>query len=72
MIVGVLVIIWVLVLRSMSQKKELEDRQKAGLASPGPANFETLKRTLGEISERLTTVENEYQQSARRTGGYGS
>ena len=72
MIVGILVIIWVLILRSMSQKKELEDRQKAGLASPGPANFETLKRTLGEISERLATVENEYQQSARRTGGYGS
>ena len=72
MIVGILVIIWVLVLRSMNQKRELEDRQKAGLASPGPANFETFKKTLGEISERLATVENEYQQSARRTGGYGS
>jgi len=72
MIVGILVIIWVLILRSMNQKRELEDRQKAGLASPGTANFETLKKTLGEISERLATVENEYQQSARRTGGYGS
>ena len=69
MIVGVLVILWVLVLRSMDQKRELEDRQKAGLASPGPANFETLKRTLGEISERLATVENDYQQFVQNRGG---
>ena len=72
MIVGILVIIWVLVLRSMNQKRELEDRQKVGLASPGPANFESLKRTLGEISERLATVENDYEQLVRSRGGPGA
>jgi hypothetical protein len=68
MIVGILVIVLVLVLRNMDQKRQMEERQKAGQVSPGPASFETLKRTLGEISERLTNVENDYQQLARRMG----
>ena len=69
MVVGVLVIVWVLVLRSMDQKRELEDRKKAGLVTPGPASFDTLKKTLEEISEQLATVEKDYQQLARRIGG---
>ncbi len=63
MIVGILVIVWVLVLRNMDKKRQLEERQKAGLVSPGPANFETLRRTLGgnfraahQRGERLPTV----------------
>ena len=43
MIVGVLVIVWVLVPRNLYQKKLMEDREKAGLVIPGPANFDTLK-----------------------------
>lgn len=70
MIVGILIIVWVLVLRSLDKKREVEDRQKAGLVSPGPANFDTLKRTLGEISERLANVESDYQQLALRIGGH--
>jgi len=69
MIVGMLIIAWVVVLRVMYQKKLVEDREKAGLVTPGPANFDTLKSTLGEISERLASVENDYQQLARRIGG---
>jgi len=68
MIVGVLIIAWVVVLRILYQKKLLEERQKAGLVTPGPANFETLKRKLGEISEQLASMEDEYQQLARRVG----
>jgi hypothetical protein len=69
MIVGVLVIAWVLVLRILAQKKEQEDRQKAGLVVPGPANYETLKKKLGEVSERLATLENDYNQLTQRVGG---
>jgi hypothetical protein len=46
------VIVWVLVLRSLAKKRELEDRQKAGLSTPGPVSFDTLKKTLEEVSER--------------------
>jgi hypothetical protein len=35
----------------MYQKKVLEDRQKAGLITPGPANFDTLKNKLEVVSE---------------------
>jgi hypothetical protein len=69
MIVGVLIIVWVVVLRVLCQRKELEDRQKAGLVTPGPASFTTLKGKLGEISEQLVSLENDYQQLARRVGG---
>jgi hypothetical protein len=72
MIVGVLIIVWVVVLRIMYQKKLQEERQKAGLVTPGPASFETLKEKLGEISEQLTTLESDYQQLARRAGGQRS
>jgi hypothetical protein len=54
MIVGALVIVWVLVL---------------SLTPPGPASFETLKKTLGEVSERLATIEDDYQRLAQRVGG---
>lgn len=69
MIVGILIIAWVVVLRVMYQKKELEDKQKAGLVIPGPASFDTLKKQLGEISDQLAKAENDYQQLARRVGG---
>jgi predicted transcriptional regulator len=69
MIVGVLIIVWVVVLRVLYQKKLLEDREKAGLVTPGPASFVTLQGKLGEISERLASLENDYQQLARRVGG---
>jgi hypothetical protein len=69
MIVGVLVIVWVFVLRTLYQKKLLEDRQKAGLVTPGPANFDALKKSLVEISQRLAAAEADYQQFARRMGG---
>jgi hypothetical protein len=69
MIVGILVVVWVVVLRSMYQKKLLEDHQKAGHAPPGPASFVTLKTKLGEISDRLAAAENDYQQLSRRMGG---
>jgi predicted transcriptional regulator len=69
MIVAILIVVWVVVLRVLYQKKEMEDRQKAGLVSPGPAGFDTLKRKLEEISEQLGDIENDYQQLARRTGG---
>jgi hypothetical protein len=70
MIVGVLIIVWVVVLRLLYQKKLEEDREKAGLVMPGPANFDSLKKSLGEISERLAAAESDYQQLARRAGGY--
>jgi hypothetical protein len=69
MIVGVLIIVWVVVLRVLYQKKLLEDRVKAGLVTPGPASFATLKGKLGQISEQLANLENDYQQLARRMGG---
>jgi hypothetical protein len=56
MAVGVLVVVWVLVLRSMYQKKLVEDQQKAGHVPPGPATFDTLNSSLREISERLTEL----------------
>ncbi|MGB8770990.1 MAG: hypothetical protein WCC92_15325 [Candidatus Korobacteraceae bacterium] len=69
MIVGVLIVIWVVVLRLMYQKKVLEDQQKAGLVIPGPASFETLKRQLGDVSDQLDKAESDYQQLVRRMGG---
>jgi hypothetical protein len=69
MIVGILVIVWVLVLRNLYQKRLTEDRQKAGLITPGPANFDTLKEALVEVSQRLAAAEADYQQLARRIGG---
>jgi len=72
MIVGVLIVVWVVVLRVLYRKKVLEDSQKAGLVTPGPASFDTLKRQLGEVSDQLTKVENDYQQLARRVGGQRS
>lgn len=69
MIVGILIIVWVLVLRNLYQKKLLEDRQEAGLVTPGPADFDTLKKSLVEISQRLAAAEADYQQLARRMGG---
>jgi hypothetical protein len=69
MAVGILVVVWVLVLRSMYQEKLLEDQQKAGHVAPGPASFDTLKKSLAEVSERLAAAENDYQQLARRVGG---
>ena len=64
-----LIIVWVVVLRVLYQKKVLEDRQKASLVTPGPANFVTLKGKLGLISEQLANLENDYQQLVRRMGG---
>jgi hypothetical protein len=64
MIVGVLVIVWVLVLRNLHQKKLMEDREKAGLVTPGPANFETIKKSLVEISQRLAAAESDYLQQS--------
>jgi hypothetical protein len=69
MIVGVLVIVWVLVLRSLAQKKEQEDRQKAGLVVPGPASYETLTEKFGEVSERLAAIESDYDRLSQRLGG---
>jgi hypothetical protein len=69
MIVGILIIVWVVVLRVLYEKKLAEDREKAGLVTPVPANFETLKKSLVEISQRLTAAEADYQQLARRIGG---
>jgi len=69
LIVGILIIAWVVVLRVMYQKKELEDKQKAGLVIPGPASFDTLRKQLEEISDKLAKTENDYQQLARRAGG---
>jgi len=72
MIVGVLIIAWVVVLRIMYQKKVMEDRQKAGLVTPGPASFDMLKRQLAEVCDQLARAEDDYQQLARRTGGQHS
>jgi hypothetical protein len=69
MIVGVLVIVWVVVLRMLAQKKEVEDRQKAGLVVPGPASYETLTKKLGEVSERLAAIESDYNRLSQRVGG---
>jgi len=50
MIVGALIIVWVMVLRNLYQKKLAEDREKAGLVTPGPASFDSLKKSLTGIS----------------------
>jgi hypothetical protein len=54
---------------NLYQKKLMEDREKAGLVTPGPANFETIKKSLVEISQRLAAAESDHQQLARRMGG---
>lgn len=69
MVVGVLIVVWVVVLRLMYQKKVLEDQQKAGLVIPGPASFDTLKRQLGEVSDQLDKAENDCRQLLSRIGG---
>lgn len=61
--------VWALVLRTLYHKKLMEDREKAGLITPGPANFDSLKTSLVEISQRLAAAESDYQQLARRMGG---
>jgi hypothetical protein len=69
MIVGALIIVWVMVLRNLYQKKLAEDREKAGLVTPGPASFDSLKKSLTGISEGLADAESDYQKLTRRTGG---
>jgi hypothetical protein len=68
-IVGVLIIVWVVVLRNLYQKKLLEEQVKAGLAAPGATSFETLKKMLGEISEQLVSLENDCGRLAERVEG---
>ncbi|HVM74489.1 MAG TPA: hypothetical protein VMT75_02530 [Candidatus Saccharimonadales bacterium] len=70
MLVAILVICYVLVLRYFDQKNRERDRIKAGLAvALGPADYETLKKTLMEISARLTALETECRELAARSGG---
>lgn len=69
MMVAILVICYVLVLRYLDQKNRERDRLKAGIADTGPADYATIKKALRELSQRLTSLENEYHALAQRTGG---
>ncbi len=70
MMVAILVICYVLVLRYLDQKNRERDRIKAGMAVvTGPADYNTLKNTLAEMSQRLTSLEMECQELVERAGG---
>ncbi len=70
MVVAALVIAYILVLRYLYQRELRKERQKAGVVeSAGPADYATIKKTVGEISERLALVEREYHELAQRLGG---
>ena len=66
MMVAVLVICYVLILRYLDQKNRERDRLKAGLAESGPADYATIKKALRELSQRLTSLENEYHELCAR------
>ena len=67
MLVAILVICYVLVLRYLDQKNREKDRLKAGNAAPtGPADYATIKKALAETSQRLTVVEGQYRELAKR------
>ncbi len=70
MMVAILVICYVLVLRYLDQKNRERDRVKAGITPvAGPADYATLKRQLADMSQHLTSLENECRQLAARAGG---
>lgn len=70
MMVAILVICYVLILRYLDQKNRELDRIKAGIAvATGPADYNTLKKTLAEMSLRLTSLESECRELVARTGG---
>ena len=69
MMVAILVICYVLILRYLDQKNRERDRVKAGLVESGPADYAAIKKALRELSQRLTSLENEYHELAQRAGG---
>jgi len=69
MIVSILVIGYVLILRYLDQKNRERDRRMAGMMVVGPADYATLKKTLEEMSTRLTTLERECRELVLRSGG---
>lgn len=68
MLVAILVICYVLVLRYLDQKNREKDRQKAGVVVQGPADYAAIKKALAETSDRLATIERQYQALALRVG----
>lgn len=69
MIVAILVIGYVLVLRYLDQQNKKRDRIKMGIEGPAaPVDYATLRQSLLEISERLTSVEMQYRELAQRLG----
>ena len=69
MMVAILVIGYVLVLRYLDQKSRQKERLKLGGVQVGPVDYESLKKSLGELSDRLAGVEAQYRELARRMGG---
>ena len=69
MLVAILVIGYVLVPRYLDQKNRERDRIKAGAIIVGPADYDTLKRSLDEMSVRLTGLEKQCSELLVRSGG---
>ncbi len=62
MIVAILVICFVLVLRHLDRKNRECDRLKAGVTAAAPADYAAMKKALAELSDRLGSLEAEYQE----------
>ena len=68
MMVAVLVICYVLVLRYLDQKNREKDRLKTGAAPPGPADYTTIRESVQQLSARLSDMEVQYRELAKRLG----
>ncbi len=70
MLIACIVIAYVFFLKYLYDKKLAKERRNSGVAEPsGPADYNTLKKALTEMSERVTGLERAYHELSQREGG---
>ena len=70
MLIACIVIVYIVFLRYMYERKVRKEQQKSGLsATPSSPDFASLKKSLDDISARLAGLERGYRDSSLRPGG---
>ena len=70
MLIACIVIVYIVFLRYMYEKKVHKEHQQSGVSpAAGPADYASLKKALDEMSDRLARLERVYPDSSERAKG---
>lgn len=70
MLIACIVIVYIVFLRYMYERKIRKERRQSGVPpAAGPADYASLKKSLDEMSDRLSRLERVYPSAPQRAGG---